>query len=91
MKVFLRILVLLLSLTIAVVSLLPPDKEDEKRISTSVAPASAQDEPVPPANETQKVIKDFLGGAALDSGKKAQEKISELNTLREKEFDDAGL
>lgn len=91
MKIFLRIFVLLLSLIIGVISLLPPDEEEQTITEASKTPSSIEEAADPVTNDTHKVIKDLLGGAALDSGKKAQEKISEVNKLRENEFEDVGL
>jgi hypothetical protein len=84
MKVSLRIFVILLSLGIVVTALLPPPHE----AAEAAAPAPV---PTVQASESQKVIRDLLGGSAIDQGKKAQENISELNQLREQQFEENGL
>lgn len=87
MRVSLRIFVILLSLGILVTALLPPPKNEAD------APPPAPPTPVPTvhAGETQKVIRDLLGGAAIDQGNQAKEKISELNNQREQQFEENGL
>lgn len=87
MKVALRITVILICLAIMIIALLPPPAEQEA-VTVTATPV-----PVPTAQVggSQKVIRDLLGGAAIDSGKKAKEIISEENERREKEFEDIGF
>lgn len=84
MKVGLRIFVIFFSLGILVTALLPPpDEVVEVKVPVPV--------PTLEASESQKVIRDLLGGASIDQGKKAAEKISELNDGRKELFDENGL
>lgn len=86
MKVILRILVIVLSFVILIVALLPGDREplavnpDE---SVSAPPARTPD-----SSDPQSVIRDLLGGAALDSGKKAKDMIHDINSQRIDAFND---
>lgn len=88
MKTLLRILVILISIVIVVIALLPPEKSPKTVVEAPVTAAT----PVPQNDShSQKLIKDLLGGAAIEKGKEAKEKISELNKKREKEFEENGL
>ena len=89
MKPVLRILVILLSIAIVVIALLPPKKTKEPQ-SVSAPEATAVPKEKIPSN-SQKLIRDILGGAAIDSGQKAKDKISELNEEREALFEENGL
>lgn len=90
MKVFLRILVILLALAMTIYAFWPPVGENET--------ASKEESPSPQAtsstagnSKSHQLIKNLLGGSALDSGNKAQEKISEVNEARNKDFEESGL
>jgi hypothetical protein len=86
MKVYLRILVILLSIGIVIFSLLPSDQEPadlSDRETVAASPGEA------PEKSTQSgVIRDLLGGAALDSGSKAKKILSEVNELRVKQHEE---
>ncbi len=89
MKPALRILVILLSIAIVIIALLPPKKTDAPQTVATPEPTAVPEEKAP--SNSQKLIRDILGGAAIDSGKQAKEKISEINKVREKEFEESGL
>jgi hypothetical protein len=85
MKVTLRILFLLCSLGILIYSLLPPstkkqtdEKEEALLLSDDIV------ESTPTAAPTRDVVRDMLGGAAIDAGERAKAKIDEINKGREK-------
>ncbi|MDA3872739.1 MAG: hypothetical protein PF795_02125 [Kiritimatiellae bacterium] len=80
MKVFLRILVILLSLGIVIMALLPTGREEPEPSKPETVSSSPT--PAPDTSTQQSVIRDLLGGAALDSGKKAKNMIGEINTKR---------
>lgn len=84
MKVFARILVILLSLGIAILALLPTGREEPAPAKSEVASSTAPDTEESPQ---QNLIRDLLGGAALDSGKEAKKKISEIHQQRKDPFE----
>lgn len=88
MKPMLRILVIILSLIIVAISLLPPQ---ESSSDPETVPPKTVSTPVVETSHSQQVIKDLLGGAAIQKAENIKEKISEVNQQREKEFEENGL
>lgn len=87
MKVGLRILVILLSFGILIWAFLPEGgPKTETAQPESENPASAEDVREPAEDEGGRVVRDLFGGAALDSGLKAKETISEVNKERTETF-----
>ena len=87
MKVLLRVLLLLVSIGILVYAALPPfDKEKSEE---------ATQEAVPETNETPSsdpnLVRDFLGGAQLDAGNKAQDTLNKVNQSRQEKMDEMGM
>ncbi|MDF3129409.1 hypothetical protein P0Y35_09405 [Kiritimatiellaeota bacterium B1221] len=89
MKPVLRILVILISIAIVVIALLPPKKTEEPQTASTPEASAVPEKKTAP--NSQKLIRDILGGAAIDSGKQAKEKISGVNQKREQDFEELGL
>lgn len=85
MKVLLRVLLLLVSIGILVYASLPPfDKS---------APDAEANEAAPEETKTSdpNLVRDFLGGAQLDAGKKAQETLNKVNESQQEKMDKMGI
>ncbi|MGA0334376.1 MAG: hypothetical protein ACO3N7_09455 [Kiritimatiellia bacterium] len=91
MKVILRILVILLSILTVGIALLPPRNPAPEPGESVSPPAESAPAVTSEAPQSQQLIRDLLGGGAIDQGKKARDQISELNRDREKEFEENGL
>ena len=86
MKVPLRILVLLLSFGIVIFAILPPSGEDRPEPVPAPTPNTT-----PPPQTDPNLIRDFLGGAQLDAGKKATDVLNEVNASRREDLEELGL
>ena len=85
MKVLLRVLLLLVSIGIMVYAALPPFDKDAPDEETKVA---AQEET---KTSDPNLVRDFLGGAQLDAGKKAQDTLEKVNQSQQEKMDEMGI
>ncbi|WFB36223.1 hypothetical protein P3T73_00400 [Kiritimatiellota bacterium B12222] len=88
MKVFLRLVVIFLTLGILVYTLWPPQTEEPEIADTPQNASPTSEAADPSLSASQQAIKDLLGGAAIESGQKAKDIISEVNSDRQAEFDE---
>lgn len=84
MKTALRIALFLTAILICVVALWPTGASPEETSPPSPADQAESSE----TPRGQGLVRDALGGAALDAGKRAQSKISEINQQRQSRIED---
>jgi len=85
MRVVLRIAVILLSAAIVVYALIP-DKKPAPAPAAPTTSVAATPAATPAASSP---LRDLLGGAAVDAGRKARDEISAINLERQSEIKDA--
>lgn len=86
MKLAVRILLVISAIAVFVFALLP--REESAESTDAPAPSTAGEppdgeSPDPSSPVKGGVVRDVLGGAALDAGQRAKDKISEINKIRE--------
>lgn len=96
MRTLVRCILGLFSLGILTIAFWPPGEKDPDQkvtdVLTDIPDAVSTPTPTPSGSEAPSqqgesgVIRDVLGGAQLDTGLKAKEKIGEINNIRERQL-----
>jgi hypothetical protein len=92
MKIFLRIAMLVFSVTLFIVALWPRSNDGtaagEAILSDALpTPAPIREAEPTPTPRIQGIVRDVTGGAAINAGVKAKEKLSEIQSIREEQSD----